>query len=343
MKAIQLTAPKAWRFIEIDPPPSPGPDEAVARVHRVGVCGTDVACYLGKFPYFAFPRIPGHELGVEIVAVGREVTQLKPGDRCCVEPYLNCQTCYACQRGFTNCCEHNQTYGVMCDGGLTEQIRLPARKFHPVGELTYSQAALVETLAIGCHAVDRSAPRPGESLLILGAGPIGLSVLEFAKLSGANVIVADISENRLEFVRRSMGVSQTILIRGDSGDEKQLVDLNQGHMADIVIDATGNHLSMVRALEFAAFAGRVVYVGITQNKLELYHAPVLHRRELTIYASRNARSSDFSRIVSLIQNGQISTDPWITHTGRFSQIPELFPVWTDPASGTIKAVIEMTD
>ena len=175
MKALQLSAPRTWKRVEVPPPAAPQPEQAVVQVHRVGVCGTDIGCYLGKLPFFAFPRIPGHELGVEVMSVGSAVTHLRPGDRCCVEPYLNCGTCDACRRGYTNCCEHNQTFGVMCDGGLTEQVLLPGRKLHPVGELSYAQAALVETLAIGCHAVDRGAPQTSDAVLIIGAGPIGLS------------------------------------------------------------------------------------------------------------------------------------------------------------------------
>lgn len=341
MKALQLTAPRTWKRIDIAPPGEPQPDQAVVRVHRVGVCGTDIGCYLGKFPYFAFPRIPGHELGVEVVKVGSAVMHLQPGDRCCVEPYLNCGTCDACRRGYTNCCEHNQTFGVMCDGGLTEQVVLPARKLHPVGELSYAQAALVETLAIGCHAVDRGAPQESEAVLIIGAGPIGLSALEFARLSGARVLVADISESRLAFVREQMGVPKTVLFRGDESDEAAVRRHNDGRLADVVIDATGNNVSMVRAMEFTAFAGRVVYVGITQGKLEFAHSPVFHRRELTLLGSRNARSSDFSRIVKLIQEGAIDTRPWITHTGGFEDVPKLFPQWIDPTQGVIKAMIEI--
>lgn len=341
MRALQLAAPKTWKFVDIPTPGEPGPDEAVVRVHRMGVCGTDIGCYLGKFPYFAFPRIPGHELGVEVLKIGANVKHLKVGERCCVEPYLNCGKCYACVRGFTNCCEHNQTFGVMCDGGLTDQVTLPARKLHPVGNLSFEQAALVETLAIGCHAVDRGAPKKGESVLIIGAGPIGLSALEFVKLSGARPIVADITESRLRFVRETMGVRDTVQFQGNESDEQAVANLTDGHFADLVIDATGNHISMVRAMNFAAFAGRVVYVGITQGKLEMPHAPVLHRRELTLLASRNARSSDFARIVQHIQNGEINTQPWITHQAGFSAVPDVFDKWIDPATGVIKAMIEV--
>ncbi|TWT60297.1 zinc-binding alcohol dehydrogenase family protein [Rubinisphaera italica] len=341
MKALQLENPKVWRMIDIPEPKAPGDGEALVRVHRVGICGTDVGGYLGKMPFFSYPRIPGHELGVEVLEVGSDVTNIKVGDHCAVEPYLNCQKCYSCQRGFTNCCEHHKTLGVMCDGGLTDRIILPARKLHPANNLKYEQAALVETLAIGCHAVDRAAPKKGETVLIIGAGPIGLSALEFVKISGARPIVADLSDSRLEFVREKMGVPDTILIQNNESDLSTLEEMTNGQRADVVIDATGHNGSMVRSLELAAFAGRVVYVGISQQNLEFPHAPVMHRRELTLMASRNALSSDFARIISLIEDGTINTTPWITHRTTFDKVIDEFETFTRPESGVIKAVIEL--
>ncbi|MDX1963346.1 MAG: zinc-binding alcohol dehydrogenase family protein [Pirellulales bacterium] len=341
MLALQLAQPQQWQLIDIPTPPTPGPGEALLRVRAVGICGTDIAGYLGKMPFFSYPRIPGHELGVTVMAVGEGVANVRPGQLCSVEPYLNCQKCYACRRGYTNCCETNQTLGVMCDGGLTSQIILPARKLHPAEALSPEQCALVETLAIGCHAVDRGGAQPGQNVLLLGAGPIGLAALEFVKLSGARPIVMDLSPNRLDFVRQHMGVADTILAQGTEADSAAVAELTNGQLADVVIDATGSHLSMARALEFAAFAGKIVYVGITQQTLAIPHPPHLHRRELSILASRNAPSRDFPRIIDLIAAGKIDTRPWITHRAAFMQIPEVFASWLDPGAGVIKAVVEM--
>src|SRR5882672_5999220 len=206
MKAIQLEKPHHFRVIEVPAEPAPSVGEALVRVHRVGICGTDLGGYLGKMPFFSYPRIPGHELGVEVLSVGEGVTNVQPGDHGSVEPYLNCQICYTCRRGHTNCCEHNQTLGVHCDGGLRTEFLLPARKLHTSSKLNFEQLALVETLAIGCHAVNRAQLKPGEHVLVIGAGPIGLSAIEFARLSGARTMVMDISEARLAFVRGPMKV-----------------------------------------------------------------------------------------------------------------------------------------
>ena len=227
MKAIQLKQPGSFEMIDVPEPTSPGPDDVLIRIRRVGICGTDIGGYLGKMPFFSYPRIPGHELGVEILEIGSNVTHVKPGDLCSVEPYINCQKCYSCRRGFTNCCEHHQTLGVMCDGGLTKKMILPGRKMHLANKLTPDQCALVETLGIGCHAIGRGHPQSHETVLVIGAGPIGLSVVEFSKLSGAKTIVMDMSESRLAFARKAMGVEHVILTKGDGEELKQLEDLTE--------------------------------------------------------------------------------------------------------------------
>jgi len=340
MKAIQLTEPRNFEVIDIEEPGAPGPGEALVRVDRVGICGTDLGGYLGKMPFFSYPRIPGHELGVEILEIGEGVENIQVGDRCSVEPYINCQACYSCRRGHTNCCEHHQTIGVMCDGGLTEKILLPARKMHPANKLSAEQCALVETLAIGCHAIDRGNPQAEESVLVIGAGPIGLSAVEFARLSGAKTIVMDRVPSRLDFCRDNMGVEHTLLA-GNGTEIEELEALTEGNRADVVVDATGSNQSMAKALEYCAFKGRLVYVGITQAELALPHAPALHRRELDILASRNALAGDFTRIIQLIEDGDINTQPWITHRTSFDNMIGEFESFTRPETGVIKAVVEM--
>lgn len=308
------------------------------RVSHVGICGTDLSGYLGKMPFFSYPRIPGHELGVEVVTVGAGVTNVKTGDRCAVEPYINCQQCYACRRGHTNCCEKHQTLGVHCDGGLRPLFTVPARKLHISRTLRFEQLALVETLAIGCHAVDRSGLLEGESCLIIGAGPIGLSALEFAKLTGAKIIVMDMHDGRLEFVRKTMGVEHT-LKPGEKLDA-ELRELTDGHLPDVVIDATGSVASMSAAFGLITHAGRLVYVGITTEEVKFRH-PLFHKPEGTLLCSRNALSRDFSRIIDLIEAGRIDTDPWITHRTGFDDLIDVFPSFTKPETGVIKAIVEV--
>lgn len=340
MKALSLEAPQRFKRIDINAPARLAPGEALVQVHNVGICGTDISGYLGKMPFFSYPRIPGHELGVEVLDVAAGVTSVRPGDRCSVEPYINCQQCYACRRGHTNCCETNQTLGVHCDGGLRPRFVVPARKLHVSHKLSFEQLALVETLAIGCHAVARSGLGPDESCLVIGAGPIGLATIEFVKLSGAKLIVLDVNPQRLDFCRRTMGVAH--VIEPSDELEHRLRDLTDGHLPDVVIDATGNSASMSSAFGYVTHAGRLVFVGITTDEVRFRHS-VFHKSEGTLLCSRNALPGDFRRIIQLIEDGRIDTVPWITHRCTFDEVIEAFPSYVRPETGVIKAVIEVGD
>jgi len=341
MKAIKLQEPRQFERIEIDAPGNPAAGHVLVRSHRMGICGTDYAGYLGKMPFFKYPRIPGHELGVEVLAVGEGVTNVSPGDRCSVEPYMNCGTCYACRKGNGNCCVALNVIGVMVDGGLCEQFAIRADKLHKSEKLTYEQLALVETLAIGCHANDRGAPVEGDHILIIGAGPIGLATLEFARLTGATITVMDMVESRLQFCRETYGVAHTVHFKGDGSELEQMQQITGGDMYAVVTDATGNNRSMSNALNYVAHTGTLVYVGITTAEVSFAH-PVLHRPEMTLKGSRNAMPSDFTRIIGLIEDGTINTTPWITHRTSFDRVIEEFETFTKPESGVIKAIVEIT-
>jgi alcohol dehydrogenase len=338
MKALTFQAPHQMRRIEIDEPGSPGPGEALVRVHRVGICGTDISGYLGKMPLFSYPRIPGHELGVEVLAVGPGVDQVRPGERCSVEPYINDPHSYASRRGRPNCCDRLEVLGVHRDGGLRPRFVLPARKLHGSRKLTFEQLALVETLAIGCHAVQRAALQSDEVCLIIGAGPIGLATLEFAKLTGAPILMMDTNSQRLDFCRERMGVRYTL--QPSERVEQQLRDLSDGRLPDVVFDATGSHLSMSRAFGLIAQGGRLVFVGITTEEVRFRHA-VFHKTEGTLLCTRNALPGDFPRIIRLIEDGRLDSQPWITHRTHFEELIEAFPSFTRPETGVIKAVVDV--
>jgi len=338
MKAIQLQAPERFAVIDVDDPELPGIGEALVRVHRVGICGTDLSGYLGKMPFFTYPRIPGHELGVEVLAVGSGVTHLHGGERCSVEPYLNCGTCYACRKGAGNCCLHLKVLGVMTDGGLRDRFVVPAHKLHPAKTLSYDQLALVETLAIGKHAVVRSGLTASETCLIIGAGPIGLATLEFVKPAGAKTIVLDVNAERLKFCREVMGVQHTT--DAVTNTAEALRGILGGDLPDVVIDATGNNASMSAAFGLIAPTGRLVFVGITTREVTFTHS-TFHRPEGTLLCSRNAAPKDFTEIIALMEAGTLKTDPWISHRTTFDRLIQDFPSYVKPETGVIKAVVEM--
>lgn len=340
MKAIVLQEPGKFHVAEIPEPQNPGPDEAVVRVRRVGICGSDISGYLGKMPFYSYPRIPGHELGVEVIQIGAAVTNVSVGDRCSVEPYMNCQACAACRRGASNCCKNLKVLGVHTDGGMRPSFIVPARKLHPSKSLSLEQLALVETLAIGCHAVNRASVQSGEHALVIGAGPIGLSVVVFAKLAGARVTVLDMNPRRLEFAQKAMGVDHGVLFKGDGSELDEISRIGGGDLPTAVFDATGSPKSMCNAFNLVGHTGRLTFVGIVTADIS-FADPLLHAREMTILASRNALPADFTRIIRLIEEGKIDTRPWITHRSDFGKIIEDFPAFTKPETGVIKAIVEV--
>ncbi len=308
------------------------------RVHCSGVCGTDLHAFAGNQPYFTYPRIPGHELGVEVLAVGAGVTDVRVGQRCAVEPYVNCGHCIACRRGKTNCCETLQVLGVHVDGGWRSEIVVPAAKLHASEKLTFEQLALVETLGIGAHAVSRGAPEKGESTLVVGAGPIGLAVAQFAVEAGAKVTVLDVSETRRAFAARWLGVNP---LDGRGLTPEALRAALGGELPTLVFDATGSPAAMKQAFLWPAQGGRIVFASLVQGEIA-FDDPNFHRRELSLFATRNSTAVEFRRIIALIESGRIDTAPWVTHRAPLAEVPKVFADWTKPATGVIKAMIQIS-
>ncbi len=344
MNAIAFTAKDTAEIIDLPSDPAPGPGQALVRTHRMGICGTDTSAFMGKFPFFQFPRTPGHELGLEVIAVGENVTEVKAGDKCSLEPYLNDPETVASQRGHSNACPKVSVIGVHQNGGLRQSDWLvPAHKLHPGNELSYDELALVETLAIGYHAVKRGNPQAGETAIVIGAGPIGLAALEFLKLMDLTVIVVDFAQNRLDFCQEKLGIEHAIQAKPDGSHLAEIETITQGAFADVIIDATGHAGSMVGCFEFAAVGGRVVYVGITAQDIQFPQAPFFHRRELSVMASRNAHPKDFPEIIQIIKDGKINLQNWITHRLNLDEVPTEFAKFCDPKTGAIKAVITVND
>jgi 2-desacetyl-2-hydroxyethyl bacteriochlorophyllide A dehydrogenase len=332
---LQIILEKPGQFTAGDgPEPTPGPGEALVRVHRIGVCGTDLHAFAGRQPFFNYPRILGHELGVEVLDPGSDPGGLKRGDRCSLEPYLNCGHCVACRRGKSNCCTTLNVLGVHSDGGMRPLLAVPARKLHVSRQLDYDQLALVETLGIGAHAVERAEIHREDFVLVIGAGPIGLSVIQFALVSGATVVVMDVSESRLTFCRDRLGVKHTLT--PDDAATK-LKGIGGGDLPTIVLDATGNPKSMAGTFDLAAHGGRIVFVGLFQGDVS-FNDPNFHRRELTLCASRNAVPRTFDEIIRLLEAGRIDTKPWITHRFALADTPVAFPAAAKD-SALLKAMV----
>jgi 2-desacetyl-2-hydroxyethyl bacteriochlorophyllide A dehydrogenase len=340
MHKVILDAPGHFR-LSANETPTPGDDEALVRVHRVGICGTDLHAFRGRQPFFTYPRVLGHELAVEVLELGGHVrTDLTPGDLCSVEPYLNCGRCIACRRGRSNCCTQLKVLGVHSDGGMRSHLVVPAHKLHRSRRLTVDQLALVETLAIGAHAVERAKIEANELVLVIGAGPIGLATVQAAQAEGARVVVLDLSESRLNFCRDQFNVFAT-LPAAEGEVDRRLRELGGGDLPTAVFDASGHAGSMQQAFSFVAPGGRLVFVGLVQGDLT-FNDPEFHRRELTLLASRNALPATFSNLIDAIETGRVDTTPWITHRLRLPEVPDRFAaIAADPT--LIKAMVQVDE
>lgn len=339
MKRLILTEPGNLLLTTADLDDALAPDEALLKVHRIGVCGTDIHAFGGNQPFFFYPRVLGHELGVEVIRTGSEVQHVKRGDRCSIEPYFNVKEGQAVRNGKPNCGEYISVFGVHQDGGMQEYIKIEAKYLHSSNTLTYDQLALVETLAIGYHAVKRAETHAQDKILVIGAGPIGLATMQFTMVLGAKTIVMDIDQNRLNFCEENMKVDGVIHALNEKPEER-LYQLFNGDLPTIVFDATGNPKSMMNAFAYPAHGGKLVFIGLFQGEVT-FHDPSFHKKELTLLASRNALSADFEEIIELIEQGKVDTTPWISHRASLEEVPTVFEHWTQPGSRVIKAMIEV--
>ncbi len=337
MKTIILDEPGHFTLTDTPEPGAPGPEEAVVRILRVGICGTDLHAFEGKQPFFEYPRILGHELAAEIVALGPSETDhgLKVGDVVAVEPYIECGHCIACRQGRYNCCKSLWLYGVHKDGGMRELLTVPIRKLHLAAGVPLESLALVEMVGIGAHAVRRAALQPGENVLVIGAGPIGLGTMAFARLEGVNVMAMDINPDRLAFCRENLGIEQTFDAREATPDS--LVE-ELGDLPTTVFDCTGSRASMQNAFYDVAHAGQLVFVGLTKDNIEFFN-PHFHSHEITLKSSRNATAQDWQHVIASLQNGSVDLDAWVTHKVPPEGLVRDFASWLKPETGVIKAML----
>ncbi|WP_343639948.1 zinc-binding alcohol dehydrogenase family protein [Roseateles sp.] len=318
------------------PKPERLPGEVLLRVRRVGVCGTDLHIFTGHQPYLAYPRVMGHELS-GVVEEADPDSGLQPGDAVYAMPYLSCGDCIACRQGKSNCCVRMQVLGVHRDGAFTEYLSLPRRFVGKAEGLTLDQAAMLEFLAVGAHAVRRGEVGVGQRVLVVGAGPIGLGVMIFSALRGAAVAALDSREERLDFALRHTGIAAAVPL-GD-GDEDELARITDGEFFDVVFDATGNPAAMERGFRFIAHGGRYVLVSIVQGDIR-FSDPEFHKREATLLSSRNATAEDFATVIAAMRQGQVPHAALATHRLALDDLPRSFPSLLDPRQGVIKALVE---
>jgi 2-desacetyl-2-hydroxyethyl bacteriochlorophyllide A dehydrogenase len=314
------------------------PGHTLLKIKRIGICGTDLHAFDGTQPYFTYPRVLGHELAAEIVSSDGE---FKHRDWVTVMPYINCGSCLPCRNGKTNCCANIQVLGVHTDGGMTEYLQVPTRLVLPSRGLSLNELALVEPLAIGAHGIRRAAVEPGEFVLVIGAGPIGLGAMEFAQIAGGKVIALDINEQRLAFCRERLMASYTINASTDDVMAR-LTDITGNDMPTVVIDATGSLKAINNAFKYLAHGGRFVLIGLQKGEIGFSH-PEFHKREATLMSSRNATADDFDHVIAAIKNKLINPANYITHRVKFNEVGTRFKDWLNPANGVVKAMVEFDE
>ncbi len=313
--------------------------QAIIRIRKIGICGTDLHAFEGTQPYFNYPRILGHELAGEIVALDAAgSSNFRVGELVTVIPYENCGVCIACRNGKPNCCENIAVLGVHKDGGMVEFLSVPQRLLVHGNGLSAEQLALVEPLSVSAHGIRRAGVQPGEFVMIMGAGPIGLAAMELARIAGAQVIATDIQDKRLQFARETLGIPFTINATTDVAG--RLREITGGDMPTVVIDATGNQKAINNGIYYLAHGGRYVLIGLQKDLLQFPH-PEFHKRESTLMSSRNATREDFEQVIRYIKDGQVQPDKYITHRVKFGEVKNTFPSWLDPRNEVIKAIIDI--
>jgi 2-desacetyl-2-hydroxyethyl bacteriochlorophyllide A dehydrogenase len=336
MRSLICIEPGQFAYKEIDAPVlSEG--HTLLKIRRIGICGTDLHAFEGTQPFFTYPRILGHELAADIVET--DAQGFVKGESVTIIPYLYCSDCIACRAGKTNCCTKLKVCGVHIDGGMVEFLSVPSYALVHGRGLSYDELALIEPLAIGAHGISMAGVEKNEFVLVIGAGPIGLGTIEFARIAGARVIAMDINENRLAFCRDKLKVDFTLnpLKEDVTG---QLQQITNGDMPIVIVDATGNLQAINTAFQYMAHGGRYVLVGLQKGDISFSH-PEFHKREATLMSSRNATRADFEHVIDSIKKGFVDPANYITHRVSFDQVKDVFPRWLAPEYHVIKAMVEL--
>ena len=322
--------------LELRSKPIRAAGEVLLKLCRVGICGTDYHIYEGLHPFLEYPRVMGHELSATVEEANSR-SRFKSGQLVVINPYLACGSCHACKNGKPNCCMKIQVLGVHRDGGMCEYLSLPEENLLPADGLSVDAAGCVEFLAIGAHAVRRSGMKSGARVLVVGAGPIGLGAALFANIAGGDVTIMDRDTARLALASLATGIVRNIM--ADEKASENVAKSTGRNGFDVVFDATGNQASMQKSFDYVAHGGSYVMVGLVKDNITFFD-PDFHKREMTLFASRNATVEDFELVMSSIRSGQVQISKLITHRTSLADAITLLPHWAHNKSGLIKAMIE---
>lgn len=337
MKAIFINKPGEVEIREMERPHLKE-GEALLKLHYGGICGSDLGSYRGTFAYFEYPRTPGHELSAEIVEIRENPYGLKEGMNVTVNPYFNCGKCYSCQRGLVNACTTNQTMGVQREGGFAEYIAMPIERIIDGKGLSPKTLTLIEPFCISFHGVKRASVHAGDKVLIVGAGTIGVLAAIAAKSFGAEVYIADISQQKLEFAKE-FGVDGTILNDTPEHFLEMAEKITDGNGFDVTIEAVGLPSTFQNCIDAAAFGGRVVLIGVGKKNLD-FNFTIIQKKELNVYGSRNALTSDFVELIDIVRSGKVDLEKIITNIYDFDDAAKAFSDFDQNAATMLKVLIQ---
>ncbi|MCI8834945.1 MAG: zinc-binding alcohol dehydrogenase family protein [Ruminococcus sp.] len=322
MKTIIISGEKRVEIIEQEMPVRKK-GEALLKMVVGGICGSDLSTYRGKQAYATFPVIPGHEIAAEIVDIDENARGLKPGMLVTVNPYFNCGKCYSCRHGKVNCCENNQTMGVQRDGAFSEYFVVPAERVIDGKGLTAERLALVEPFCIGYHGVKRADIQKDEKVLIIGAGTIGLCAAVSANIRGAEVYMADVSEEKLKYASDHFQINGTILNDHKGAIVEAVETCTGGDGFDVTVEAVGLNSTFMDCIDGLAFGGKIIQVGVGKNNVD-FPFLMIQKKEMNIYGSRNALTEDFDEAIQMISDGTIDMDALITNEYSYEEAAEAF-------------------
>ena len=335
MKAIQISEPSVMKVIDIAEPQM-GDDEVLLKMKYVGFCGSDLSTFRGGNPMVKMPVVPGHEVGAEIVSVGKNVPEgLKPGMTVTVNPYTNCGKCASCRNGRVNACQHNETLGVQRWGAMREYLVLPWEKVIPAGLLTPRTCALVEPMSVGFHAVSRAQVTDIDVVMVIGCGMVGMGAVVRSAQRGATVVAVDIDDDKLVLARQ-MGASYTINSKTED-IHARLLEMTSGFGPDVVIEAVGSAPTYQLAVDEVAFTGRVICIGYAKTEVS-FQTKYFVQKELDIRGSRNAQPSDFRDVIHYLERGTCPVDQLISRVVKPEEAFEAIRQW-DVSPGKVFRIL----
>lgn len=341
MKTIIINKPGEVNIIDT-PKPVRKKGEALLKVLYGGICGSDLGTYRGTFAYASYPRIPGHEFSAEIIEIDDNDRNLKPGMIVTCNPYFNCTKCYSCKRGLVNCCTSNETLGAQRDGAFSEYITMPIERIYDGKGLSSKTLALIEPFCISYHGVSRADVREGDTVLVVGAGTIGVLAAVAAKAKGAKVYISDIAEKKMNYAVETFGLDGGILNDNHADFIQKVEEITGGNYFDVTIEAVGLPSTFLNCIEAAAFGARVVQIGVGKKNVD-FDFTLLQKKELNVFGSRNALKKDFLELINLVKEGKVDLEKIVTNTYSFYEAAKAFSDFDKNAASMLKVIIKFTE